>query len=132
GGRYRNSAPAAFMSCSTLGPLWLDRLSMTTMSPFERVGTRHFSTHSSNEAALIGRSKAFWATRTAKAQAGDERNRLVMAVRNGGAQPSAAPPASAFARHIRRSPGVSRPKEFHLRPLAERCVNLSIHTAPIR
>src|SRR5208282_5567949 len=63
GGRYRNSAPAAFMSCSTLGPLWLDRLSMTTMSPFERVGTRHFSTHSSNEAALIGRSKAFWATR---------------------------------------------------------------------
>ena len=33
------------------------------MSPFERVGTRHFSTHSSNEAALIGRSKAFCATR---------------------------------------------------------------------
>ena len=31
--------------CSTLGPLWLDRLSMTAMSPFERVGTRHFSTH---------------------------------------------------------------------------------------
>src|SRR5271166_5567857 len=28
-----------------------------------RVGTRHFSTHSSNEAALIGRSKAFCATR---------------------------------------------------------------------
>jgi len=33
---------------------------------------------------------------------------------------------------LRREPGVSRPKEFHLRPLAERCVNLSIHTAPIR
>ena len=31
----------------------------------------------------------------AKAQAGDERNRLVMAVRNGGAQPSATPTASA-------------------------------------
>src|SRR5208282_2896735 len=29
----------------------------------ESVGTRHFSTHSSNEAALIGRSKAFCATR---------------------------------------------------------------------
>src|SRR5208282_4633520 len=42
----------------------------------------------------------------AKAQAGDERNRLVMAVRDGGAQPSAAPTASAFARHIRRSPGL--------------------------
>ena len=27
---------------------------------------------------------------------------------------------------------VSRPEEFHPRPLAERCVNLSIHTAPIR
>ncbi len=52
----------------------------------------------------------------AKAQAGDERNRHVMAVRNGGAQPSAvrnggaqpsaAPTASAFARHIRRGPGL--------------------------
>jgi len=29
-------------------------------------------------------------------------------------------------------PRVSRPEEFHPRPLAERCVNLSIHTAPIR
>ena len=27
---------------------------------------------------------------------------------------------------------VSRPEGFHLRPLAERCVNLSAHTAPIR
>jgi hypothetical protein len=27
---------------------------------------------------------------------------------------------------------LSRPEEFHPRPLAERCVNLSIHTAPIR
>ncbi len=26
----------------------------------------------------------------------------------------------------------SRPEEFHLRPLTERCVNLSIHTAPIK
>ena len=29
-----------------------------------------------------------------------------MAVRNGGAQPPAAPTASALARHIRRSPGL--------------------------
>ncbi len=28
--------------------------------------------------------------------------------------------------------GESRPGEFHPRPLAERCVNLSTHTAPIR
>ena len=27
---------------------------------------------------------------------------------------------------------VSRPEEFHLRPLAELCVKLSPHTAPIR
>src|SRR5271156_1354490 len=27
---------------------------------------------------------------------------------------------------------VSRPGEFHPRPLSERCVNLSIHTAPIK
>src|ERR1700747_1618660 len=26
----------------------------------------------------------------------------------------------------------SRPKELHLRPLAERCMSLSTHTAPIR
>jgi hypothetical protein len=26
----------------------------------------------------------------------------------------------------------SRPQEFHPQPLAERCVNLSIHTAPIK
>jgi hypothetical protein len=26
----------------------------------------------------------------------------------------------------------SRPGEFHPRPLSERCVNLSIHTAPIK
>ena len=32
----------------------------------------------------------------------------------------------------RRDAWVSRPEEFHPRPLAERCVNLSIHTAPIR
>src|SRR5271165_6018460 len=117
------------MSCSTLGPLWLDRLSMTTMSPFERAGTRHpFLERGRVDRPVEGLLRH----EAAKAQAGDERNRLVMAVWNGGAQPSAAPTASAFARHIRRCPGVSRPKEFHLRPLAERCMNLSIHTAPIR
>jgi len=34
--------------------------------------------------------------------------------------------------HIGIGGGVSRLEEFHPRPLAERCVNLSIHTAPIR
>ena len=39
---------------------------------------------------------------------------------------------SAFARQIGRGAGVSRPEGFHPRPLAERCVNLLLHTAPIR
>ena len=41
----------------------------------------------------------------AKAQAGDERDRLVMAVWNGGAQASPAPTAAAFARKIGGSAG---------------------------
>src|SRR5271165_3202755 len=93
------------MSFSTSGPLWLDRLSMTTTSPFESVGARHFSTHSSNEAALIGRSKAFCATRPER-QASDKRDRFVMAMGNGGAQPSTAPTASAVARHVGGGPGL--------------------------
>ena len=39
-------------------------------------------------------------------QAGDERDRLVMAVRDGGSQPAAAPRASALARHVCRGPGL--------------------------
>ena len=41
-----------------------------------------------------------------KAQAGDERDRLVMTVRNCGAQSSAPPTAPAFARHVRGRPGL--------------------------
>ncbi len=37
-----------------------------------------------------------------------------------------------FAEIVALRPRVSRPEDFHPRPLAERCVNLSIHTAPIR
>ena len=42
----------------------------------------------------------------AQADAGDERDRLVMAVRHAGAQPSAAPAATAFARQIGRCAGL--------------------------
>lgn len=42
----------------------------------------------------------------AKANAGDKRDRLVMAVRNGGAQPPSAPAAPAFAREIGRGAGL--------------------------
>src|SRR5680860_233555 len=38
-----------------------------------------------------------------------------------------------LATHWRGQVGeVSRPREFHSQPLAERCVNLSAHTAPIK
>ena len=47
-----------------------------------------------------------------KADAGDERDRLVMAMRNGGAQPSSAPATSAFARQIGGSPSLVDEDEF--------------------
>src|SRR5208283_3250482 len=42
------------MSSSTRGPLWAGRLSMTTVSPGESVGTRHVSTQSSNRVPPLG------------------------------------------------------------------------------
>jgi hypothetical protein len=47
-----------------------------------------------------------------KAQASDQRDRLVMSVRNGGAQALPPPAASAFARQIGGSPGLIDEKEF--------------------
>jgi len=44
--------------------------------------------------------------KAAQAQSGDERQGLVMAVRNCGAQPSSTPTPTVFARHIRRGPGL--------------------------
>src|SRR5262249_7313921 len=43
-GRNRSLAPAARMNARTALPLWLPRLSMTTMSPGRSVGTRTLST----------------------------------------------------------------------------------------
>src|SRR5271165_4001509 len=50
---------------------------MTTMSPFESVGTRHFSTPSSKVAAFIGLSKAFWATRPERRRPATNPRKLV-------------------------------------------------------
>ena len=61
---------------------------------------------------MIGRSKTFAAVEAGKADAGDERDRLVMAVRNRGAQPSPSPAASAFARQIGGSAGLIDENEF--------------------
>src|SRR5208282_1990606 len=94
------------MSFSTLGPLWLDRLSMTTMSPFESVGARHFSTHSFERGGVDRSVEGLLRHEAGKAQASDKRDGFVMAVGNGGAQPSTAPTASAFARHVRGGPGL--------------------------
>jgi hypothetical protein len=43
GGRYTSSAPAASIMTRSAGPLWLERLSMITMSPGRSSGTRTFS-----------------------------------------------------------------------------------------
>jgi len=48
----------------------------------------------------------------AQAQAGDKSNRLVMAVRNGGAQPSSPPATSAFAREIGGGAGLVNENEL--------------------
>src|SRR5262245_44727144 len=42
--RKNNFAPAERISCRTILPLWLPRLSMMTMSPGRSVGRRTFST----------------------------------------------------------------------------------------
>jgi hypothetical protein len=44
GGRKRSRAPAASISARTLGPLWLERVSMATTSPGLSPGTRTRST----------------------------------------------------------------------------------------
>jgi hypothetical protein len=47
-------------------------------------------------------------------------------------QPLAACATAVKPHHLGVGRRVSRPEDFHPWPLAERCVNLSIHTAPIR
>src|SRR5271166_5665680 len=66
------------MSCSTRGPLWAGRLSMTTVSPGESVGTRHVSTP----------------------KAGDQSHRFIVTVRDRRPQAAPAPATSVFAREI--------------------------------
>ena len=48
----------------------------------------------------------------AQTQAGDERDRLIMAVRDGGAQPSSPPATSAFARQIGGGAGLINENEL--------------------
>ena len=70
------------MSCSTLGPLWLDRLSMTTMSPFESVRNETFF-HPLLKGRRIHRLiESLLGHEAGKAQAGDQRDGLVVAVGN--------------------------------------------------
>src|SRR5580658_673663 len=49
-----------------------------------------------------------------------------------GEKPLTASTAPTARCHVSLSPGSSRPEELHPRPLTERCVNLSIHTALIK
>ncbi len=71
--------PAQWMRCSTPLPRGQGKLSTTTIWPSERVGSRHFSTHSSDRAASIGRSSAFDAVSPRRRETGDAGDPLVVA-----------------------------------------------------
>jgi len=64
------------------------------------------------ESAVDGPVEDLPRFKPAQAQAGDKRNRLVMAVRNGGAQPSPPPATSAFAREIGGGAGLVNENEL--------------------
>ena len=94
------------MSCSTLGPLWLERLSHDHDVALRERGRERFL-HPFLERGCVDRSvEGFLRHEARQAQAGDQRDGLVMAVRNSGSQPSTAPTASAFAHHVRGGPGL--------------------------
>ena len=61
GGRNRSVAAAAFNFSRIAARLWLDRLSMTTMSPDLSSGTRTEGTWASNQSPLIGPSSTIGA-----------------------------------------------------------------------
>lgn len=56
GGRYSSLAPTLSIISRTLGPLWLDRLSMTMTSPGRSSGSNTFSTYVSKMMRLTGLS----------------------------------------------------------------------------
>jgi hypothetical protein len=72
------------------------------------------------------------ATMTPPARIGAGGDRAAGGGRHMPNQPLAAGATAVQPHHLGVGGWVSRPEEFHPRPLAERCVNLSIHTAPIR
>src|SRR3977135_2860440 len=73
-----------------------------------------------------------WGLDTITPQGGEEGHCLPVTVRDLCREPAAPRAPTSDWSHVGLDPGVSRPEGFHLRPLADRCVNLSIHTAPIR
>src|SRR5450755_376163 len=77
--------------------LWLDRLSITTMSPCRRVGTRSCSTHARNVSPLTGPSM----TQGALAQSSDESGCFPVSVRDRAHQPFAARATAVKPSHLR-------------------------------
>jgi hypothetical protein len=88
------------------------------------IGEEHLSGH--------GTLDHHWGDHFIVTQSGHEGDRLPSSKRNSANHPDATRGSPSQSHHVRADGGVSRPEEFHPRPLAERCVNLSIHTAPIR
>src|SRR4051794_3450003 len=93
------------MSCSTLGPLWLDRFvhddDVTLREGWNEAFFHPFLERGRVHRLVVG----LLSHQTGKAQTRDHRNGLVMAVGNADPQPSPSPTAPAFARQIGGSPG---------------------------
>jgi hypothetical protein len=94
------------MSFSTLRPLSLERLVHDDDVAWRECGHEAFS-HPFLERGGVDRPvQGLLRDEAAKAKSGDERDRLVVAVRNGGTQSSTTSAASAFARQTCGRPGL--------------------------
>ena len=103
---------AASMSCSTLGPLWLDSIVHDDDVAFRECRNETFF-HPLLKGRRIHRLiESLLGHEAGKAQAGDQRDGLVVAVGNADAQPSPSSAASAFARQIGGSPRFIDENEF--------------------
>src|ERR1700688_4494554 len=104
-GRKKSLAPIDRIARRTAHPLWLPRLSITTISPGFKVGTRTFDV----EAELLAVDRAIeqpWSVDAIVAQRRQERHGLPASVRDFGSEPHAPRPPSPERRHVGLGPGL--------------------------
>ena len=92
GGRNLSRAPFASRISRTEARLWLERLSMITVSPGRRVGARIRATQASNRSPLDWTVEPHRGAHAFKAQPGEERSGFPVALRNAPAPPRAPRP----------------------------------------